>query len=299
MEILRAAILPIALVALAGVVVGRCFELEIKTLSRLNLYLLFPALVLTGLQDSSLGVSSAFGLVAGVGLTSVLLYGVAIATARFCGWTADEQKSLVATTLFSNTGNMGLPFVLFALGEAGLERAIVYMVASALMVAMVGPVALRGEGLAQGMRFSLRLPIVWATVAGVGLQLLVLQLPVALERSLVMMGEAAIPLALVTLGIQLARTRFTLGRAVLGAAGLRLGVSPLVAFGVGCLLRLSGLELQVLVVQAAMPVAVSSVIWVAELGGDAERVARAIVLSTVLSFGSLPVVLWLVQQAVG
>jgi predicted permease len=42
-----------------------------------------------------------------------------------------------------------------------------------------------------------------------------------------------------------------------------------------------------------MPVAVNSLIWVMELGGDRVRVARTIVLSTVLSVFSLPVVLWL------
>ena len=299
MEILRAAIVPIALVALAGAVMGRCFELEIKTLSRLNLYLLFPALVLTGLQSSSLSGAIALRLVTAVWLTSALLYGVAIMVARICGWAANEQKSLVATTLFSNTGNMGLPFVLFALGDAGLERAIVYMVASALMVATVGPIALRGEGVKQGLRFTLRLPIVWATFAGVALQFWVLQLPGPLERGVVMLGEAAIPLALLTLGIQLARTPFSFGIPEGVSAGLRLVVSPLVAFGVGRSLGLSGLELQVLVVQAAMPVAVSSVVWVTELGGDAGRVARAVVLSTVLSLGSLPGVLWLVQRGVG
>jgi len=47
------------------------------------------------------------------------------------------------------------------------------------------------------------------------------------------------------------------------------------------------------VLQAAMPVAVNSLIWVTELGGDTVRVARTIVISTLLSLGTLPIVLWL------
>ncbi len=68
-------------------------------------------------------------------------------------------------------------------------------------------------------------------------------------------------------------------------------MSPLLAYGVGRSLGLGGLDLQVLVLQAAMPVAISSVIWVAELGGDVQRVSRTIVLSTLLSFLTLPMVL--------
>ncbi|MEO0407273.1 MAG: AEC family transporter, partial [Cyanobacteria bacterium P01_A01_bin.135] len=55
-------------------------------------------------------------------------------------------------------------------------------------------------------------------------------------------------------------------------------------------------DLQVLVIQAAMPVAVNSLIWVTELGGDRLRVAKTVVLSTLLSFLTLPLVLWLISR---
>ncbi|MEO1133706.1 MAG: AEC family transporter, partial [Cyanobacteria bacterium J06639_1] len=102
-----------------------------------------------------------------------------------------------------------------------------------------------------------------------------------------------VSLALLILGIQLSRTRFAFGRFELVAASLRLLVSPILAYGAGRGVGLTGLDLQVLVLQAAMPVAVNSLIWVTELGGDSVRVARAIVLSTLLSFFTLPCVLWL------
>jgi len=78
-------------------------------------------------------------------------------------------------------------------------------------------------------------------------------------------------------------------------------VSPLLAYAIATGLGLQGLDRQVVVLQAAMPVAVNSLIWVMDLGGDSGtdrfanrvRVARTIVLSTVLSVVSLPVVLWL------
>lgn len=84
--------------------------------------------------------------------------GVAIALSRGLKFSANERKSLVATTVFANVGNMGLPFVLFALGEAGLERAVVYLVGSSLLIATVFPIVLKGEGIKAGANVTLRLP---------------------------------------------------------------------------------------------------------------------------------------------
>ena len=103
-------------------------------------------------------------------------------------------------------------------------------------------------------------------------------------------------MALLSLGIQLARTEFVFGPHELFGAILRLVVAPLMAYGIGISLGLTGVDLQVVTLQAAMPVAVTALIWVTELGGDTVRVARTIVLSTLLSFVTLPGVLWLSSQ---
>ncbi|MFE4105003.1 AEC family transporter [Almyronema epifaneia] len=293
MAVLVSAVLPIALVALAGMWVGRTFELDLQTLARLNIYALLPALVLASLAETTLALESAIALVAAFLLNTALLYLLAVGVGRGLKFSPDEQKSLIATTLFANVGNMGLPFVLFSLGEAGLERAVVYLVGSSLMIASVFPIVLKGAGLRAGLRFTLRLPVLWAALIGLGLQVGNEALPQAIERGVTLLSGGAIPIALLTLGIQLSRTQFAFGRYELFGAGLRLVASPLLAYTVGRLLGLTGLDLQVLVLQAAMPVAVNSLIWVTELGGDTVRVARTIVLSTLLSFVTLPGVLWL------
>lgn len=296
MGVLISAVLPVTLVALAGVWVGRTFLLDLKTLARLNIYVLLPALVLTGLYDNTLALGSALGIVAVFLLNSIVLYLLAIALGKGLKLPLDTRKSLVATTLLANSGNIGLPFILFALGEAGLERAIVYLVASSISIAIAGPIILKGEGISAGVKVTLNLPVFWATLMGLALQAFAWSVPLAVNRALALLSDAAIPVALLTLGIQLARTQLVFGRYELLSAGLRLLVSPLSAYGIGRLLGLAGLDLAVLVMQAAMPVAVNTLIWVTELGGDTVRVAKTIVLSTVLSFASLPLVLWLVTR---
>ena len=293
MAVLISAVLPIALVALVGAVVGRVFVLERLTLARLSIYALLPALVLNSLAETTLGLGNAIAIIISFLLNTGLLYLVAAILGRLLKFSSDQKKSLVATTVFANVGNMGLPFVLFSLGEAGLERAIVYLVGSSLMTASIFPIVLKGEGILAGLRYTLCLPVLWAAVAGIVLQSTGATLPVAVGRGVTLLSGGTIPVALLMLGIQLSETPFVFGRYELMGAGLRLIVSPLLAMAVVHWVGLTGVDRQVVVVQAAMPVAVNSLIWVTELGGDTVRVARTIVLSTMLSLGTLPIVLWL------
>ncbi|ESA34771.1 transporter [Leptolyngbya sp. Heron Island J] len=293
MEILISAVLPIALVALVGVWVGYRFALERQTLARLSIYALVPALVLHSLAQTTLALGNAIAILTAFILHTSLLYLLAIILGGFFKFSSDQKKSLIATTIFANVGNMGLPFVLFSLGEAGLERAIVYLVGSSLMTASVFPIVLKGEGILKGLRYTACLPVLWAAIAGITLQSTHTTLPLPIERGVTLLSEGAIPVALLMLGIQLSETPFVFGRYELMGAGLRLIVSPLLAFNVANLVGLSDIDRQVVILQAAMPVAVNSLIWVTELGGDTVRVARTIVVSTLLSLGTLPIVLWL------
>ncbi|MBE7380199.1 MAG: AEC family transporter [Leptolyngbya sp. SIO1E4] len=292
MAVLLPAIAPVALIVFVGFIAGRTLGLDQPTLSRLSLYVLLPALIATSVYNITLPASRAMMLALGFVLTSATLALLVYGGCRVLKVTPLLRKTLLATTLFANTGNLGLPFITFSLGESGLERAIVYLVASSILLATVGPILLRGEGLQVGLRITLRLPVFWAMVAGLSLQFLAIRLPLRLDDGLALLGGAAIPVALVTLGMQLAQTSFHLSQTVLVAAGLRLLLAPMVAFTIGTGLGLQGQDLQVLVLQGAMPTAVNTFIWVTEFGGDADLVARAIVLSTLLSAVTLPTLLW-------
>ncbi|MGD1862219.1 MAG: AEC family transporter [Leptolyngbyaceae cyanobacterium] len=292
MAILLPAIAPLALIILAGFIAGRTLNLDRFTLSRLSLYVLLPALIANSLYGITLTAERALLIACGFFLISALLYVLVYTLCRCCQVDPLRQKTLIATTLFANTGNLGLSFITFALGQPGLERAVVYLVSSSILLTAIGPTLLKGQGLATGLRTTLRLPVFWAMLMGLTLQAFSINLPLRLDDGLALLGGAAIPVALITLGIQLAKTHFYMDRLVLIAAALRLVVAPAIAFPVGTAIGLQGQELQVLMLQGAMPTAVNTFIWVTEFGGDSDLVARTIVLSTLLSFITLPSLLW-------
>lgn len=292
MAVLLPAVVPIALIVLVGFVAGRTLGLDQPTLSRLSLYVLLPALIASSVYGSTLPARNTVAIVLGFLLTSLVLYGVVYGTCQVCGIDHLHRKTLLATTLFANTGNLGIPFVTFSLGAAGLERAIVYLISSSILLTAVGPALLKGGSWQNGLKTTVCLPIFWAMVVGVMLQVLAINLPLRLDDGLKLLGSAAIPVALVTLGMQLAQTSFRLSPMVVLAAGVRLVLAPAIALGIGTGLGLQGKDLQVLVLQGAMPTAVNTFIWVTEFGGNADLVARVIVLSTLLSTITLPSLLW-------
>ncbi|UJB68525.1 AEC family transporter [Acaryochloris sp. 'Moss Beach'] len=296
MTALLPAILPVSLIICIGYIAGKTLKLDYQTLSHLAIYILVPALIASSLYRNTLSLQSATGLIAGYLLTTVTLAVIVLLLSQGFKLPTPIKMSLLATTLFGNAGNLGLPMVSFTLGAAGLERAIIYLIAASILMAGVGPALLNTSGIRAGIALTLKLPLFWAMLAGLLLQLSGFQLPFRLDEGVAMLGNAAIPIALVTLGMQLAQTPLRLGKYELLAASLRLIMAPLIALGIGTILQLAPLDLKVLVLQSAMPTAVNTLIWVNEFGGDPSRVARTIIGSTLLSLITLPMMLGLIQS---
>ena len=293
MTTLLPAVLPVGLIILIGFVVGRTLSLERSTLSQLALYILSPALVVDSLYRTQLSLASSSKLLFGFALTSATIYVMVWLCSKLFNLSTPLSRGITAIIMFPNNGNMGLPVVTFALGTAGLDRAIVYMIGSSFLMFCFGPAISKGQGILQGFKLTFRLPLIWAILLGVSMRLFSIDLPWELDKGIQQVGAAAIPIALIVLGIQLSETSFKPRIKEILVALCRLIVAPTIAYCIGNLLHLEALDLQVLVLQSAMPTAVNSFIIVSEFGGDKDLVARAIVSSTLMSFIILPIVLLL------
>ena len=294
MTTLLPAVLPVGLIILIGFIVGRTLPLQRSTLSQLALYVLSPALVIDSLYRNKLPFSSSSKLLIGFALTSAAIYLTVGLVSKVLKLTTPMSRAITAIVMFPNNGNMGLPLVTFALGTAGLDRAIVYMIGSSFLMFCFGPAIIRGKGILEGFKLTLKLPLIWAILFGTSLRLLSIKLPWGLDTSIQQLGATAIPIALIVLGMQLSETKFQPRIKELMVVLARLIVAPTIAYFVGRLLQLETLDSQVLILQSAMPTAVNSFIIVSEFGGDKDLVARAIVTSTSISFITLPIILLLI-----
>ncbi len=106
------------------------------------------------------------------------------------------------------------------------------------------------------------------------------------------LADGLIPIALLTPGVQLSRSRSGRNLVPLGAVGIaRLVFSPLLAFGLVLLFGFGAPEFSLLIVAAALPVAVNTFILTAEYGRDAGLASQAVFWTTLASAGTLSLLL--------
>ncbi len=283
-------ILPVVLVAALGMLLARRFTFDQTTLNKLQLFALVPALSFSSLLKTSVPVSDVIGLGGAFLLTSLIIGLVAwLAALRL---PRGSRGSVIACVVVGNNGNFGLPIALLALGQEGLDQAVVIFLFSTVVMWTVGPVLLGSHGgVGEALGTVVRLPVLWAMLAAVVVRVSGLSIPVGVNAAIDLVAAACVPMVLLGLGIQLGQSRrihFT--PPVLIGTALRIVALPLVAWGIGRALGLTGLPLQSLVLAASMPTAVNNTILALEFGSDVESVASTVALSTLLSIGTISLV---------
>ena len=288
------AVIPTFLLIACGALADRLFpRLDLATLTKLSIYFLIPALILSALAKTSLSFRDA-GLLGLAYIVYLLVLGL-LAFLATKAYSKTVAGAIIVSTLFGNTGNMGLPISKFAYGEAGLERAVVLLVLSLLVMFVVGPAVLSGktDSIKERLLDALKLPPIWAGLAGILLNVLALPIPQSIDRSINLLGAGAIPILLISLGIQMKRSwTWKIDGSALATTGLRLLVGPLVAYFVARLLGLAELDLKILVLSATMPAAVTMFIVALEVKGAYGTVAKSVVATTIASILAISVVIY-------
>lgn len=260
-------------------------EYKVDFVTRLAMTLSVPCLIFTALMNTQIAPAALTAL----SLATIAAYGAVtlamVVLARLAGL---DMRAYVAPLIFGNTGNLGLPLALFAFGETGLGYAVVVFAIMAIWSFTFGIWLVAGRG---AFGKVLREPLLWGTLLG-GLFLWQgWETPRAVTRTLELIGQMAIPLMLITLGVAVARlTPGRIGQAV-ALSVAKLGVCVALAWAVGLWFELDKIAFGVLVLQIGTPVAVTSYLLAEKYGADAQAVAGLVVASTLLSVFALPAML--------
>lgn len=291
-------VLPVFLMAGSGMAARRLLAIDVKQVARTAMYILSPALAFDSIYRTRIGG----GELAKISLFMVLLVLIMVAitalAGRVLGWHRRLTSAAALGAAFPNVANYGLPVILFTWGEAGFERAAVAVVWGAFLMYSAGTfIAARGR---QGWRASARavckMPLVWAALAASALRLTGLTLPEPIARAVHTLGTGAVPLVVVLLGMQVAGIRLRGARLQIAAAtALRLVVAPLVGLGLVALLRPDPLTGKVLILEAAMPAAVNTLLIALELDAEPDLVSGVALVSTVASLLTVSAWVWYLQ----
>lgn len=196
--------------------------------------------------------------------------------------------SYLPALMFPLTGSMGLPVCLFAFGEEGLALALVFFALGVVGTFTVG--ATIASGTLSLVRL-VRAPVIYAVVLAVGLELAAIDLPRWALNTTNLLGGMVIPTQLVALGLALARLKVTsLGRSA-GLAVVRLGIGAGIGWAVAEAFGLGPVAAAVVILQSAMPVAVSSYLFAQMHNREPEEVAGMVLVSALASFATIPVLL--------
>ncbi|MCB9993970.1 MAG: AEC family transporter [Hyphomicrobiaceae bacterium] len=272
-------------------------------------YVLFPALLITVLADSTL----TFGEAAPFALTLLIV----ILIMSFGAWLARKPLNRLigmegpAYTTFFQTVTRWHGFIALAVvgklyGDAGLA---VLAVAFAVMVPILNVLnilvlatyaAHKPASLSLIARTVLRNPLIWGIVIGLIIRFSGLQLPEIAKTTLNLAGDGALGVSLLALGAGLSwKAARTAGREVLLASVVKLIVTPILAGLVALAFGVSGSWYVIAIIASAVPTAVNGYVLARTMGGDAELYAATTTAQVVISFLTMPFFIWIAMLISG
>ncbi len=265
--------------------VRRGWHYDVEFVTRLAMTLSIPCLIFMALIRSDVDPA----LLRDTVLATVVAYVTvgAIAWALLRGLDFD-MATFWAPMTFGNTGNLGLPIALFAFGQVGFDFAVVIFAVMAIMSFTFGVWVVAGGG---NPVAAIREPLVWGTLLGSLFLFMGWRVPVWAGATLDLVGQMAIPLMLLTLGVAISRLQPRALSRAFWLCLVKLGVCLAVPYAVGLWFALPHPALGVLVLQVATPVAVTSYMLAAKYKARPDEVAGLVVVSTLMSVVAIPALL--------
>lgn len=241
---------------------------------------------------------------------------LAVLVMFFVGWLwvriAKIPKSrrglYIQMVAISNASFIGFPVISAIFGEPGMKSALMFFMACMLFTHSLSYVmiqqdaaSIKGESVKiqpSSILKKLITPPVIAMFIGILLMFLRIELPKFAMICIDSMGELTSPLALLFTGTVVHEIGFKnmrLEKGIIDMLFLRLAVSGLVMFALTSLFGITGLNMQVIVVQMALPCMIHPITVCKLYGADYQYAAKLVIFSLLASFVTIPVTLALVS----
>nr|WP_133579290.1 AEC family transporter [Aureibacillus halotolerans] len=291
-------IAPVFVLVIIGVILQRKFHLDMYTLSKMNLYLLVPALIFTKLYETAISLHEFF-TIAGLTLLSLaILYLVARVITTVFRFSKSMRIAFSNSVIFYNSGNYGVPVndLVFRSDPYAMSIQVIVLLIQNIVTFSYGIFSLQSSDKSfwQALLSYAKLPVLYAMLAAIALNVTKIDLPLALYTPATYISDAVIAIALITLGCQVAELKLkrNLGK-VYGSLSLRLLLGPAIAAGLIYLFQLEGITAQAFFISAAMPTSVNSAIIAQEYNNEPEFSAQTVLASTMLSSVTVSLVIFL------
>ena len=285
---------PVFILVVIGYFVGPRLNIEARSLSRTAYFVFIPAFVFNIISEAKIDSELALQM-----LSFILVAQIAVALLGFLVGKALRQSreitaAFVLIATFGNVGNFGLPLIVFRLGESARTYATVYFVATVFIsfVICVGVASWARSGGVTAVFSVFKTPALIALIPALVFNITDVEVPIFLSRLSGLLGQAMIPVMLITLGVQMGEIpKIKINFNVFAASTVRLIGGPVLALLIVPYFGLEGLERSTGILQAAMPAAVLASIIALEYKLLPEFVTTTVLFSTLYSVLTLTVIL--------
>lgn len=290
-------ILPIFALIGAGAFLHRRFTFDMNTLSKLNSYLLMPAVSFSNVYQSKIRGDTLLQILSFLVLQSFCLMVFSTGIAKMAKFESSLSSTFKNSVVLVNSGNYGLPVsqVVFQQNPLGQSIQVVVMIFQNLLTYTYGlfnSVSVE-KAKFQAIKAFLKNPVFYAFLFGVFLNAVSIRIPEFLWTPIKNTSNAFIAIALVTLGAQSAFLKissFSLPL-VLSLIG-RLIFSPCMALIIILTLKLDGITAQSLFIASSFPTSRNSSLFALEYGNHPEYAAQTVLLSTIFSIMTVTTVIF-------
>jgi len=282
-------IAPVFICALIGYIwVKQSQPFDIAFVTQLITNISAPCLIFTTFMDTNVDMTSLVTMLGAALICTLSFTLIACVILRFFNL---NLRAFLPSQMFPNTGNMGLPLCLLAFGEEGLALALAYFTVNVVLNFSVGIAIASGN---ISFRALSRNPMIITVILTLFLVFNDITAPAWIYNTADLLAGITIPLMLIALGVSLSQFKIASIKRSFSLSALRLGMGFIVALVIAEILGLEGTARGVLIVQCSMPVAVFSYLFSVRYNQQPSDVAGTVVISTLMSFLTLPLLLWYV-----
>ncbi|MFT8424572.1 MAG: AEC family transporter [Liquorilactobacillus sp.] len=298
MNIFENVMLPVILIFASGFIFKIKTQMAIKPLSNIAIYLLLPFLVFQTFYKYSIN-SKFVTIIIVTSIILILLIIIGVVFSRFWGLDQDERDAFLLSICFPNSGNFGIPIIMFAFGSKELQYGMAIMIFHNILMGTVGIYVAsdKSSGIRKPLTNIFKQPMNYVILPAILLNKCNVVVPNFLMKSVNLIGNATIPIIMLVLGMQLAEIHFqkvdwrTAGWACL----FRLVISPLIAYFIATMLMLSYSMMVVLVLMSAMPSAANTTLYAIEFDKKPQYVSICTLVSTIFSVVTITMILnWMI-----
>jgi predicted permease len=314
LDIVLKIVLPILVLISLGVWMRRQFEVDLASLGKLNIYLFVPAFVYAKVSTSTLPWSDMGGVML-ITIIHTVILGLAVwGLGRLLRVGRKTLAAVAIAVMFYNSGNYGLalaelsyPTSADPTKNGGAVQAFVVLIQNVLTFT-VGLAIAAAAGAAKWTEIFgkiFRMPVLYMLAAAIVTRVWTggdpTKLPAFIAKPAEYLAAGLVPVAMITMGAQLAASpRWPRWRPITFVLAMRLLYGPAQMIALLLLFHLIGWKLfdlwpwpaELLILTAAVPTAVNTLLLTLELEGDAELAADSVFWTTV--FSTFTIAGWLV-----